>query len=182
MLFFCSTCHAQTQLILLKSHDLHHFGTCGVCSSHALLAEPSDGGAAYLQLYPPRPELTSLSLPVKVEKSYAEAKKCAEAGVWLATAVMVRRTLEAVGKEFDSTAKGLFDGLKKMRDSGVISEEMWKWGEALRFIGNIGAHPSDDDITPQDGREAIEFLDAIIEIIYHLRPKFQNLISRRKSS
>lgn len=182
MLFFCPTCHAQTQLTLVKSYDLCHFGVCAVCDSPALLAEPNDQTHKIQQLYPIPPGQINITLPGKVEKSYREVKKCAEAGVWLATAVMVRRTLEAIGKEFDPTAKTLFDGLRQMRDNGVISEEMWQWGDALRFIGNIGAHPTDDDVSAQDGKEAIEFLDAIIEIIYHLRPKFQAMLSRRKGN
>jgi hypothetical protein len=92
---------------------------------------------------------------------------------------MVRRTLEAIGKEFDPKARRLFDGLRAMKDRGAISEELLQWGDQLRFLGNIGAHPTADVVTPEDGRDALEFLNAIAETIYHLRPKFQAMHKRR---
>jgi hypothetical protein len=66
-----------------------------------------------------------------------------------------------------------------MKEKGLISEELSQWGDELRFIGNIGAHPTDDVVTELDSKEALEFLEAIVETIYHLRPKFQAMRLRR---
>ena len=95
-------------------------------------------------------------------------------------AVMVRRTLEAIAREFDPDAKTLFKGLHAMKVKGLISEELSQWGDALRFIGNLGAHPTDDEVTKDDAQDAMEFLKAIVETIYDLRPKFKEMVARRQ--
>ncbi len=46
-------------------------------------------------------------------------------------------------------------------------------GRRAPFIGNIGAHPTDEVVTALDAREALDFLVAIVETIYVLRRKFQ---------
>jgi hypothetical protein len=50
----------------------------------------------------------------------------------------VRRTLEAIGRTFDGEARTLAKVLQTMKMQGLISEELAQWGDALRFIGNIG--------------------------------------------
>ncbi len=123
-------------------------------------------------------------LPPKVDESFREALRCEAAGAPLATAVMVRRTLEAIGREFAADAKPLtlFKALHAMKDKGLISDELAQWGDALRFIGNIGAHPTDEVVTGLDAREALDFLVAIVETIYVLRPKFQAMKARREKN
>jgi hypothetical protein len=106
--------------------------------------------------------------------------KCMAAGAWLAAAVMVRRTLEAIAREFDPSAKNLFSGLHAMKAKGLISEELSQWGDALRFIGNLGAHPTDEEVSQADAQDAMEFLKAIVETIYDLCPKFKEMVARRQ--
>jgi len=151
--FFCTSCNARVQLVSLKTYNYSEsesecytalLGHCAVCYRPAIIRQievASDEFVFDAQLYPP-PSKLDATLPDRVRESYSEAHKCASAQAWLATAVMVRRTLEAIGKEFDPTARNLFGGLRVMKEGGVISEEVWTWGEALRFLGNTGAHPT----------------------------------------
>ncbi len=156
------------------------FGHCIQCDQPGIVRVTEDGFDEYSQqLFPRQMKHAEFPLPPKVKESYEEAVLCHEAGAWLATSVMVRRTLEAVGRQFDPTAKRPVEGMKAMKDQGVISEELYQWGEELRFLGNIGAHPTDDVITSQDAQEAIDLARAIIETIYDLRPKFQAMRARR---
>ena len=94
---------------------------------------------------------------------------------------MGRRTLEAIGKDFDPNAKSVFEGLKKMKDAGIISDELHEWSDLLRKYGNIGAHATETEVSEQDGKEMMEFLDAIIETIYSLRPRFKAMRDRHQS-
>jgi hypothetical protein len=99
----------------------------------------------------------------------------------IAAVVMIRRTLEAVGKHFKGdSVHNLKDAIDKMKGAGAISAELAEWGHELRFIGNTGAHPSDNPPSMEDARDAMEFLDAILETIYRLRPKFQAMHERRR--
>jgi hypothetical protein len=69
-----------------------------------------------------------------------------------------------------------------MHEQGVISAELLAWGDPLRFMGNVGAHPSETPVAEQDGTDALDFLNAIVETRYHLRPKFEELRARRDGS
>jgi len=189
--FWCPECKAHMQLVIDASHgwtpeegDLttyYRFGHCVRCRRPGLLAELETGQDEYevqSQEYPATRNIGA-HLPDKVDESFREALRCEVAGAPLATAVMVRRTLEAIGRTFDSEARTLARVLRTMKDQGLISEELAQWGDALRFIGNIGAHPTDDVVTMQDAREALDFLVAIVDTIYVLRPKFQKMKARR---
>lgn len=196
-IFWCPDCKAHVQLEEDGRNDvpdeepgvrlniIHIFGHCVRCGRSGILEGFQTGMNASdfeprTQVYPPVVQRrVDCTLPPKVDESYLEALRCSSSEAWIATAVMVRRTLEAIGKDFDPKAKRLFDGLRTMKEQGVISEELWRWGDELRFLGNIGAHPTDDVVSKQDAIEAIEFLNAIVETLYHLRPKFQAMQARR---
>jgi hypothetical protein len=182
--FFCTRCGLHVQLVVKSApvfkidadgDELRYMlGACVTCDSVGLVYDYSDNSNGErsdpMQVYPALARPMDFNLPPKVHESYTEAMRCLAVGAWIATAVMVRRTLEAVGREFDPDSKQLFKGLRSLRDKGV------------RFLGNIGAHPTDDVIEPQDARESVEFLAAIIETIYFLRPKFQAMRTRREKA
>ncbi len=73
----------------------------------------------------------------------------------------------------------LTKGLKALLAEGKISAELWEWSDALRFLRNIGAHPSNDRISRDDAEDAFNLLQAILETLYHLRPKFEQMKVRR---
>lgn len=193
--FWCTSCRATVQLVVDHFHhqqyeyssrpDRHfEFGHCILCEAPGILELEEVGQNQYAmdrQVYPPLDDGISYPLPPKVQESYQEARTCSKAGANIATAVMVRRTLEAITREF-SAEKTLAAGLKAMHAQGVISNELAEWGDELRFLGNVGAHPTDVQVAPTDAEEAMEFLEAIVETLYHLRPKFQARKQRRMAA
>jgi Domain of unknown function (DUF4145) len=189
--FWCPDCQAHMQLIVDGRHGwqreegepgtMYYFGHCVRCRHPGLISEMEigpDEWSPQTQEYP-APRSVEAKLPPRVEESFREAVRCEIAGAPLATAVMVRRTLEAIGRTFDEKARTLAEVLRTMKNKGLISEELAQWGDALRFIGNIGAHPTGSAVTVEDAREALDFLVAIVETIYVLRPKFQKMKARR---
>jgi hypothetical protein len=120
-------------------------------------------------------------VPEGVRQSYDEAVKCENAKAYLAAAVMVRRALEAITKEHDPSARTLHAGLKEMVSRGLVGQELAEWANELRVIGNHGAHPTKETIERLDAVEAIDFLQAMLEILYDLRPKFDRMRARRSA-
>jgi hypothetical protein len=118
-------------------------------------------------------------MPEIVMASFSEAQRNRAAGSWLAAAILVRRTLEAVGRDLHPQHKNLFDCLNAMKTGGVISQEIWEWGTELRLLGNSAAHPGGDVVAAQDCEDAIHFLTAILRTLYELRPKFHAMRERR---
>jgi hypothetical protein len=73
----------------------------------------------------------------------------------------------------------LAKGLNELFQQGKISQELLSWSDELRFLRNIGAHPTDKKISRDDAHDSLNLLQAILETLYHLRPKFEQMRARR---
>ena len=159
-----------------------YLAKCGNCGVASLFCREDYGEGfeadTFYRMYPAQRRQLRFFLPSEVEASYDEAVKCEGAKAWTALAVMVGRTLEAVAKQYYPGAT-LAAALKKMLADGIISEEIHEWSTHLRVIRNIGAHPSKEKIDSQEATEALDFAQAILEILYDLRPKFEQMKKRR---
>ncbi|OUS76293.1 hypothetical protein B1748_13615 [Paenibacillus sp. MY03] len=132
-------------------------------------------------VFPKDERILTYDVPIIVKESYEEALKCEKAKAAIATVVMVRRALEAVCKDFVPGTKTVFDGLKQMKENGFISDDLLDWSEELRFLGNKGAHATEEKITINEAHDSLDFLQSIMEILYHLRPRFKDLKARREN-
>jgi hypothetical protein len=157
--------------------------SCESCNQFALFTREYPEGLQadfYRKKYPPeRRNPTLYTAPFEVLESYIEAVKCEESRAWMATVVMVRRSLEAVCKDFGSKSDSVFTGLKELNEQGIISDELHKWADVLRDIGNIGAHVKKKKVTKDDAEDSLDFLEAILETLYYHRPKFELMEDRR---
>jgi hypothetical protein len=87
--------------------------------------------------------------------------------------------LEAVAKEFDPSNKVLATALREMLKNGIISQDIFDWANELRIVRNLAAHAQGDRISREDAVEGLDFAQAILEILYELRPKFDEMKKRR---
>lgn len=184
----CPACEAHT--IFSTEHRLasdqqrsgvvHLLATCAKCGLPALFVQGGEGRehTAAERVYPAPRRHIGYDIPASVRESYEEAVRCEESGVATACVVMVGRTLEAVCKEHEPKTTSIFDGLKRLHEAGAISHEMKEWANQIRVLRNYGAHASDGMTAPADAREALDFLQAIMEIMYDLRPRFGRLKKR----
>ena len=114
---------------------------CPSCSASLVGIRTGD------ESYPPKaervwPEPKSKfqeSIPTPVRKSLEDAKRCYDAKVYSATAVMCGKAIEFI--VCDKTNKNnLFQGLKELKAKEIIDARLYEWSEALRKERNIGAH------------------------------------------
>ncbi len=119
------------------------------------------------------------SVPQQVQISRAEAVASIENHLYLAASVMIGRALEATCIDYDSSSKTIYSGLSKMKSDGVLSAEMYEWATELRLLRNQGAHANDILFQASDVEDGLDFLDAILEVIYDIRPKFERFKSRK---
>ncbi|WP_377368245.1 DUF4145 domain-containing protein [Phenylobacterium ferrooxidans] len=86
-----------------------------------------------------------------------------------ASAVMARRTLEAVAFDKGETDGVLAVRLKRMAERGLLHESLADWSKEVRLIGNVGAHFDPiEDVSNQDARQLLKFITALLEYIYVL--------------
>lgn len=193
MIYYCDHCEKHTNFHPLQSHifpnegppEEYTFAKCDACDKPAVFLREDMGDGFdndfYYRLYPPHDRHIGFLLPPVVRTSYEEAVKCEGAKSWIACVAMVGRTLEAVTKAYDPKQKTMFAGLQAMHKDGAISQEISEWANELRVIRNFGAHATDEPISRQDAEEALDFLQAILELLYYMRPKFQQMKARRAS-
>jgi hypothetical protein len=185
----CTHCNTATVFEVLKSdslflegyEEIYQFCKCTTCDSFALYNQENFGdgqlGAPY-RLYPVQKRQLTFRVPKLVRDSYNEAVKCENAQAWLACAVMIGRTLEGVAKEFDPQTRSLSATLKKMLDAGTISADIFEWASQLRITRNMAAHAQETDISWEDATEGMDFAQAILEILYDLKPRFEKMRQR----
>lgn len=194
MVGYCKDCNEHRNYIKIETHTIcpkeyipmeYTFAYCEHCKTPSLFLREDYGRGfeedEYYRLYPVNERLINFDVPEIVKQSYEEAVKSINASCWIASVVMVGRALEAVCKDAFPESKNVYTGLKKMKEKGLISEELLEWSNELRVLRNMGAHASDEKITAIDATEALDFLQAILEIFYHLRPKFNKMKERRAS-
>lgn len=193
MVYYCEHCEDKRSYKTISKHTNdeqppceYTFAVCETCNYPSVFIREDMGTEngfeddSYYKVYPANQRHIGFLLPEIVRKSYDEAIKCELAKIPIACVVMVGRTLEAVIKEHLPQNPTIFKGLEEMKKSGVISEELFNWSQRLRVLRNAGAHATNVDILQPEASEALDFLQAILEILYHLRPKFKS-ISERKS-
>jgi hypothetical protein len=131
-----------------------------------------------VRLYPqPHKKLDPL-IPHQVIQSLEDARKCYQAKVYTASAVMCGRALEAICKEKTGEST-LAKGLKSLKSQNLIDNRLFDWGDALRKERNIGAHASDETVTRTDARDILDFANAIVEYIYVMTAKYEAYQDRK---
>jgi hypothetical protein len=193
MVSYCTHCKEHKNFVVLQEHIVgssddhpaveYTFANCEHCKSPSLFIRKEFGPGFeqgdYYTIYPKNDRNLGFDVPEMVKQSYDEAVECVNSKIWTAAVVMVGRALEAVCKDPFPDAKNLYHGLTKMKERGLISEELLEWSNELRVLRNLGTHATPEKITGEDANEAIDFLQAILEIFYHLRPKFKRMKERR---
>ncbi|MCF2716844.1 DUF4145 domain-containing protein [Paenibacillus sp. UKAQ_18] len=132
-----------------------------------------------IRIWPSAQRNLSVELPDIVSISLEEAEKCYKATAYLACAVMCRRVIESICLDKQVKKNSIFSGLKELLDTKVIDEKIYEWSNVLRLHGNIGAHPSSENINKEDATDLLEFTIAICDYIYVLTKKFDDFMNRK---
>lgn len=194
LIYYCEHCEKHVNFHPLQMHVLpdegppeeYTFAKCDACNRPAVFFREDMGDGfesdSYYRMFPPHERHLGFLLPKVVLTSYEEAVRCEGAKSWIACVTMVGRTLEAVIKDYDPKLKTMFVGLQAMHKAGALSQEIFDWSNELRVVRNFGAHATDEPISQQDAKEALDFLQAILELFYYMRPKFQQMKARRAAA
>lgn len=170
-------------------------GVCPSCDS-TLVGESTQVGFeeynsyedqwSYVTRVFPKPPKTfsSSSIPATVTTSLDEANRCLQAGANIATCAMLGRALEALCRNvLDPDQKStkpimLGQGLKKLKDKGIIEERLFAWGTGIQVFRNDAAHPDPASILREDAEDAQKFVYAIVEYVYDLAELYEDFKRR----
>lgn len=157
--------------------------TCSRCGRVSLqYREDVDGnlseGGNPVIVYPAQP-LLSWGIPGPLRREFEEARACFNAKAYEATVVMVRRVLEGACHENNVQERTLVKSLEKLRATGLIDPTIAEWADALRILGNEGAHYTGRHVPRDDAEDALAFAEALLDHIYVLRKRFEKFADRR---
>ena len=149
----------------------------------------------FVRVFPKPPKtFSSYRIPKVVKDSITEADRSLQVNANIAACVMLGRALEAVCRDViektttsststRSPAKKtrpimLGQGIKKLKEKGIIDDRLFDWSQQLHAFRNLAAHPENVSISRDDAEDLQTFVYAIIEYIYDLTDRYDEFKER----
>ncbi|MDB5240221.1 MAG: hypothetical protein JWP57_846 [Spirosoma sp.] len=126
------------------------------------------------------------NIPSNVLKAFEEAVKCHACDCFIASAIMIRKTLEELCLDRGANGDNLFKRLEILKNKIVLPDELLIAMNELRLVGNDAAHlvaRTYDEIGKEEIEISIELTKEILKAVYQyesLLQKMRNL--KRKNS
>lgn len=120
-------------------------------------------------------------VPLAVRLDYEEAKTI-QSDSPKAAATLARRCMQGMIRDFRKIKKGrLIDEIKELQKNVPVSQ--WKAIDAVRNIGNIGAHMEKDvnqiiDVEPEEAEALLSLIELLIEKWYINRHDEEELFKK----
>lgn len=148
-----------------------------------------------VRVYPNPPKVfSSMRIPKVVRDSLNEAHLSFQAGAYTATCAMLGRALEAVCRDMLKPTSGdaassteapirierlmLGKGIEELHKQQIIDERLFRWSQQLHAFRNDASHPEDKNFSRVDVEDLQTFINAIIEYIYDLTDRYEELMER----
>lgn len=132
----------------------------------------------------PQPSSLHISVPVTVRKCYEEAAAIKSLAP-NAFANQIRRSLEALCKDRNTTGGVLAQKLKDLAERGEIPPHLASMTDVLRKLGNMGSHAGDEEVDPSYVPVIDDFFRAIVEYVYiapHRVAEFEARLAAARAS
>lgn len=120
------------------------------------------------------------NIPEKVLSAFEEAVISHSNNCFIASAIMIRKTLEEICHERGATGKTLYNRLEDLGKKIVIPNELIVGMQELRLLGNDAAHIESNtfsEIGKEEVEISIEFTKEILKGVY----QYESLLTKLKS-
>ena len=130
-------------------------------------------------------DFDSTNLPDNVLNALDEAAKCFTSGCYVASAIMIRKTLEEICHDRNATGDNLKQRVTKLGSSIVVPQELLRGLDNLRLLGNDAAHVESQTFN-QIGREEVEvsfeFTKEFLKAVYQYGSLIERIEALKTSS
>ena len=125
-------------------------------------------------------------VPASVREDYEEACAIEQASP-KAAATLARRALQGMIRDFWKIEgqRTLWHEIEALKEKPGVSSETWEAMDAVRKVGNIGAHMEKDinviiEVEPNEAAALIELIEMLIEDWYVARQQREERLARVK--
>ena len=152
------------------------------CRTHVFVVADTNGNVE--QSYPPqRLDFDPKAIPIAIAKTFEEAISCHSEGLYVAAAIMIRRTLEELCEDKGATGASLKIRMSALQSSVVLPQGLLTALDDLRLLGNDAAHieaKTYDAIGTDELTIAIELTKEILKAVYQLDDLLARLRALKK--
>lgn len=197
MLIDCENCLAKVYAEVVASYEKVYEGDwvqnltfslckCPQCSSPILIQqelvfqdfENDFEWGNPIKVYPTNLFHINPSIPQAIANNLLESIKCFKANALTASIIMSRKTLEVFCVEKGIKESNLSLSIKKLKETGIINDQIYEWADGLRLVGNKAAHDFETDFKHHDAKDVLDFTIAILDFTYSFKDKFENFKKR----
>ena len=152
------------------------------CSTHVFCVYRSNGQV--VRTYPSAGfDFDPKGIPPPIAKSFSEALACDREGLYVAAAIMIRRTLEALCEDKAASGSNLKERLKALQASVVLPVELFTALDDLRLLGNDAAHieaKTYDSVGKEEIDVSLELTKEVLKAVYQLEDLLARLRALKK--
>ncbi|ANH81188.1 hypothetical protein A8C56_09515 [Niabella ginsenosidivorans] len=113
-------------------------------------------------------------IPIQIQQTYNEALKVEKVS-FTAFSLLIRKSLELLCKDQKAAGRNLKEQITDLATKNIIPANLAKMADALRTLGNIGAHDVSYQIDIEEVRAMKDFLIAMLEYVYVAPSKIEAL-------
>lgn len=120
------------------------------------------------------------NIPENILNAFEEAVKCHSNNCFIASAIMIRKTLEEICAERNAEGKNLFFRLKDLAAKILIPKELIEAMDELRLLGNDAAHieaQTFNEVGKNEIEISIEFTKEVLKAVY----QYESLLTKLRS-
>jgi len=140
------------------------------CLAHVFAVHNNSG--TVLVSYPPQIiDFDTKNIPAPIIKTFNEALTCHANGLHVATALMIRRTLEELCDNKGAKGTNLKDRISALQSVVVLPKELFIALDDMRLLGNDAAHleaKTYDSVGESEISVAIELTKEVLKAVYQL--------------
>ena len=148
------------------------------CQGHLFVVLDRSGNLLFH--YPFRNvSLNKENIPASIIKTFDEAVTCHAQNCFVASAIMIRRTLEEICEERRAVGKDLKTRIHDLKTKTLLPQELFDAIDELRLLGDDAAHieaNTFEQISSQELDVAIEFTIEFLKALY----QYSSLLSKMR--
>jgi uncharacterized protein DUF4145 len=129
-------------------------------------------------------DFDATNVPVPVQNAFEEAIKCHAQRCFVASAIMVRKTLEELCRDRNAAGPNLKERIKALGTKIVLPAELLEGLDDLRLLGNDAAHIESreyEKVGQEEVEIGMEFTKEVLKAVYQYSALLNKLRALKKA-